>query len=47
VPRDDGRAKKTQRATAGRNSPQELEDHIKVQLGKWKTMVDDAGIQPE
>jgi tripartite-type tricarboxylate transporter receptor subunit TctC len=29
------------------SSPQELEDHIKVQLGKWKKMVDDAGIQPE
>ena len=29
------------------SSPAELEDHIKVQLGKWKKMVDDAGIQPE
>ena len=29
------------------SSPQELEDHIKVQLGKWKKMVTDAGIQPE
>ena len=29
------------------SSPQELEDHIKVQLGKWKKMVKDAGIQPE
>jgi tripartite-type tricarboxylate transporter receptor subunit TctC len=29
------------------SSPQELEDHIKVQLGKWKKMVNDAGIQPE
>ena len=29
------------------SSPQELEDHIKVQLGKWKKMVEDAGIQPE
>jgi hypothetical protein len=24
-----------------------LEDHIKIQLGKWKKMVEDAGIQPE
>lgn len=29
------------------SSPQELEDHIKIQLGKWKKMVEDAGIQPE
>ena len=29
------------------SSPQELEDHIKVQLGKWEKMVKDAGIQPE
>jgi tripartite-type tricarboxylate transporter receptor subunit TctC len=29
------------------SSPQELEDFIKVQLGKWKKMVNDAGIQPE
>ena len=29
------------------SSPQELEDHIKVQLGKWNKMVKDAGIQPE
>ncbi len=29
------------------SSPAELEDFIKVQLGKWKTMVNDAGIQPE
>jgi tripartite-type tricarboxylate transporter receptor subunit TctC len=29
------------------SSPKELEDHIKIQLGKWKKMVDDAGIQPE
>jgi tripartite-type tricarboxylate transporter receptor subunit TctC len=29
------------------SSPQELDDHIKVQLAKWKKMVDDAGIQPE
>jgi tripartite-type tricarboxylate transporter receptor subunit TctC len=29
------------------SSPEELEDHIKVQLGKWKKMVNDAGIQPE
>jgi putative tricarboxylic transport membrane protein len=29
------------------SSPQELEAFIKVQLGKWKKMVDDAGIQPE
>ena len=42
------------KATLGRagfegfsSSPKELEDHIKVQLGKWKKMVDDAGIQPE
>ena len=42
------------KATLGRagfegfsSSPQELEDHIKVQLGKWEKMVKDAGIQPE
>jgi tripartite-type tricarboxylate transporter receptor subunit TctC len=29
------------------SSPQELEDHIKVQLGKWEKMVKDAGIQPD
>jgi tripartite-type tricarboxylate transporter receptor subunit TctC len=29
------------------SSPEELEDHIKVQLGKWSKMVKDAGIQPE
>ena len=29
------------------SAPQELDDFIKVQLGKWKKMVDDAGIQPE
>ena len=29
------------------SSPAELEDFIKVQLGQWKTMVNDAGIQPE
>ena len=29
------------------SSPQELEDLIKVQLGKWEKMVKDAGIQPE
>ncbi len=29
------------------SSPEELEDFIKVQLAKWKKMVDDAGIQPE
>jgi tripartite-type tricarboxylate transporter receptor subunit TctC len=29
------------------SSPQELEDFIKVQLGKWSKMVKDAGIQPE
>ena len=29
------------------SSPQELEDHIKVQLEKWEKMVKDAGIQPE
>jgi tripartite-type tricarboxylate transporter receptor subunit TctC len=29
------------------SSPQELEDFIKVQLGKWGKMVKDAGIQPE
>ena len=42
------------KATLGRvgfeafsSSPEELEDHINVQLGKWKKMVNDAGIQPE
>jgi tripartite-type tricarboxylate transporter receptor subunit TctC len=29
------------------SSPEELGEHVKVQLGKWKKMVDDAGIQPE
>jgi len=29
------------------SSPQELEEFIKLQLGKWKKMVSDAGIQPE
>jgi tripartite-type tricarboxylate transporter receptor subunit TctC len=29
------------------SSPEELEDHIKVQLGKWEKMVKDAGIQAE
>jgi len=29
------------------SSPEELEDFIQVQLGKWGKMVKDAGIQPE
>jgi tripartite-type tricarboxylate transporter receptor subunit TctC len=29
------------------SSPKEMEDTIKVQLGKWGNMVKDAGIQPE
>ena len=29
------------------SSPKELEDFVKVQLGKWSKMVKDAGIQPE
>jgi tripartite-type tricarboxylate transporter receptor subunit TctC len=29
------------------SSPKELEDTIRVQLGKWGKMVKDAGIQPE
>jgi tripartite-type tricarboxylate transporter receptor subunit TctC len=29
------------------SSQKELEDHINIQLAKWKKMVDDAGIQPE
>jgi tripartite-type tricarboxylate transporter receptor subunit TctC len=29
------------------SSPKELEDFVKVQLGKWEKMVKDAGIQPE
>jgi len=29
------------------SSPAELGDFVSVQLGKWKKMVDDAGIQPE
>jgi tripartite-type tricarboxylate transporter receptor subunit TctC len=29
------------------SSPVELEEFIKVQLGKWGTMIKDAGIQPE
>jgi tripartite-type tricarboxylate transporter receptor subunit TctC len=29
------------------SSPKELEDFVKIQLGKWEKMVKDAGIQPE
>ena len=29
------------------SSPKELDDTIKVQLGKWGKMVKDAGIQPD
>ena len=29
------------------SSPKELEDFVKVQLGKWGKMIKDAGIQPE
>jgi hypothetical protein len=29
------------------SSPKELEDFVKVQLGKWSKMVKDAGIQPD
>jgi len=29
------------------SSPKELEDFVKVQLGKWGKMVKDAGIQPD
>jgi len=29
------------------SSPQELEDFMKLQLGKWSKMVKDAGIEPE
>ena len=29
------------------SSPQELDDFVKVQLGKWGKMIKDAGIQPE
>ena len=29
------------------SSPEELRGFVKVQLAKWKKMVDDAGIQPE
>ena len=29
------------------SSPNDLEDFVKVQLGKWSKMVKDAGIQPE
>jgi tripartite-type tricarboxylate transporter receptor subunit TctC len=29
------------------SSPQELDDFIKVQLGKWGKMIKDAGIEPE
>jgi len=42
------------KATLGRvgfeafsSSPRELEDFVRVQLGKWGKMVKDAGIQPE
>ena len=29
------------------SSPEDFEDFMKVQLGKWSKMVQDAGIQPE
>ena len=29
------------------SSPQELDDFVKVQLGKWGKMIKDAGIEPE
>ena len=29
------------------SSPKELEEFVKVQLGKWGKMIKDAGIQPE
>jgi tripartite-type tricarboxylate transporter receptor subunit TctC len=29
------------------SSPKELEDFVKIQLGKWGKMIKDAGIQPE
>jgi tripartite-type tricarboxylate transporter receptor subunit TctC len=29
------------------SSPEEFQDFIKVQLGKWGKMVKDAGIQPQ
>jgi tripartite-type tricarboxylate transporter receptor subunit TctC len=29
------------------SSPQELDEFVKVQLGKWGTMIKGAGIQPE
>jgi len=29
------------------SSPKELEDFVKVQLGKWGKMIGDAGIQPD
>jgi tripartite-type tricarboxylate transporter receptor subunit TctC len=29
------------------SSPKELDDFVKVQLGKWGKMVKDAGIQPD
>jgi len=29
------------------SSPKEMEDTIKIQLGKWGKMVKDAGIHPE
>ena len=29
------------------SSPKEMEDTIKIQLGKWGKMVKDAGIRPE
>jgi hypothetical protein len=47
----DGPAIKTTLAQVGfeafSSSPKELGDFIKVQLGKWEKMVNDAGIQPE
>ena len=29
------------------SSPEELDQHVKVQLEKWTKMIKDAGIQPE
>jgi tripartite-type tricarboxylate transporter receptor subunit TctC len=29
------------------SSPKELEDFVKIQLGKWGKMIKDAGIQSE
>ena len=46
-PGDEGEARATSGFEAFSSSPKELDDFVKVQLGKWGKMIKDAGIQPE